>query len=64
MFEWENDWSPGWRFAGTHFHWTSRLENIGREYLKRLFGVPQDAEVPPVSNLPTTLINSCFDIFA
>ncbi|ETW87012.1 hypothetical protein HETIRDRAFT_307790 [Heterobasidion irregulare TC 32-1] len=46
-FEYEYDYSPGWRFAVKNFRWTDRLQGIADGYLKRMFGVPEEEPVPP-----------------
>ena len=51
-FEYEYDYSPGWRFAVKNFRWTDRLQGIADGYLKRMFGVPEEEPVPPVSSSP------------
>ncbi|KDQ07958.1 hypothetical protein BOTBODRAFT_88478, partial [Botryobasidium botryosum FD-172 SS1] len=45
--EWNEDYSPAWRFVGTHVHWSAWVEGLAKEYLRRIFGVKQDADVPP-----------------
>ncbi|KAI0315253.1 hypothetical protein OF83DRAFT_366370 [Amylostereum chailletii] len=46
-FEYEQEISPAWRFVVTHFRWTSRLQGIANEYLKRMMNVPESDSVPP-----------------
>ncbi|KZT51348.1 hypothetical protein CALCODRAFT_138136 [Calocera cornea HHB12733] len=46
-FEWWYDWSPQWRFVGTHMHWTPRVEGIAKEYLMNHFGTNDVDSVPP-----------------
>jgi len=48
-FEYEFDISPAWRFVATHFRWTPRLQSIADGYLRRIFKVPDNDPIPPVS---------------
>ncbi|THH12795.1 hypothetical protein EW146_g7360 [Bondarzewia mesenterica] len=64
-FEYEFDYSPGWRFAVKHFRWTDRLQGIADGYLKRMFGVPEQGEVPPYIGVHLRhgdFINYCGDV--
>ncbi|KZT02434.1 uncharacterized protein LAESUDRAFT_815288 [Laetiporus sulphureus 93-53] len=46
-YEYEYDYSPAWRFVGTHMHWTQDMQNLADAYVLYAFGLPEDAEVPP-----------------
>ena len=48
-FEFERDISPAWRFVAKHFRWTNQLQNIADGYLRRIFKVPDNEPIPPVS---------------
>lgn len=47
-FEWGEQYSPQWA-VGTHIHFAPRMYDIANGYLRRLFGVPEGGEIPPVS---------------
>ncbi|KDQ15100.1 hypothetical protein BOTBODRAFT_301821 [Botryobasidium botryosum FD-172 SS1] len=48
QYEWELDFSPAWRFVGRHLHWSDKVKDLAREYLRRIFGVEgPNAEIPP-----------------
>lgn len=49
-FEWGEQYSPQWA-VGTHVHFAPRMYDIANGYLRRLFGVPEGGEIPPVSSL-------------
>ncbi|TFY82083.1 hypothetical protein EWM64_g1930 [Hericium alpestre] len=46
-FEYEHEFSPAWRFVVKNFRWTQRLQGIANGYLKRIFEVPDEDDVPP-----------------
>ncbi|OSD05608.1 hypothetical protein PYCCODRAFT_1464961 [Trametes coccinea BRFM310] len=46
-FEFEKDYSPLWREVMVHAHWTPFLEDLARQYLRRLFRLPPNADIPP-----------------
>ncbi|TFY70546.1 hypothetical protein EVG20_g2459 [Dentipellis fragilis] len=46
-FEYDHDFSPAWRFVVKNFRWTQRLQGLADGYLKRIFEVPDEDEVPP-----------------
>ncbi|CAK5275590.1 unnamed protein product [Mycena citricolor] len=46
-FEFGFDYSPAWRFVGTHMHWTPRLEELADDYLRLALGVPSHETIPP-----------------
>ncbi|KAI5122360.1 hypothetical protein M0805_004118 [Coniferiporia weirii] len=46
-FEFQYDYSPAWRFVGTHAHWNPRIETIARDLVRQTFGVASDAPMPP-----------------
>lgn len=48
-YEWEAKDSLAWNVVGTNVHWNPRIENIGMGYLRRVFGVDEASQVPPVS---------------
>ncbi|KAJ7693209.1 hypothetical protein B0H17DRAFT_933192 [Mycena rosella] len=43
----ERDFSPAWRFVGTHLHWTPKIEALAAEYLRVAFGLAPASLVPP-----------------
>ncbi|KAI8990457.1 hypothetical protein BD414DRAFT_483706 [Trametes punicea] len=43
----EHDYAPTWRFVLRYLHWTERIESIAEYYVKRVFGLPAEEEVPP-----------------
>ena len=45
-FEFNYEWSPAWRFAGTHAHWTSRMVSLAEEALRSVFGINEQEEIP------------------
>ncbi|EMD41919.1 hypothetical protein CERSUDRAFT_110476 [Gelatoporia subvermispora B] len=45
--EFDHDFSPAWRYVARHFRWTSRIEGITSMYIRRAFGLSEDADVPP-----------------
>ena len=47
-FEWRRDYAPVWRAVGQHLHWTDRVEEIARSYLRKTFKLQDGAEIPPV----------------
>jgi hypothetical protein len=47
-FEWEKDYNPTWRFVGTHMRWNATLEERAKGYLRRLFSVQKNKDIPPV----------------
>lgn len=50
--EWWWEWSPAWRFVGTHTHWNAKLQRIAVEYIQKALGVEEDGvTIPPVSFL-------------
>ncbi|KDR85480.1 hypothetical protein GALMADRAFT_53717 [Galerina marginata CBS 339.88] len=46
-YEFDFDYSPAWMFVGQHMHWTSRLEKLTDEYLRRAFGTQENEPTPP-----------------
>ncbi|KZV74816.1 hypothetical protein PENSPDRAFT_625212 [Peniophora sp. CONT] len=38
--------SPAWRFVATHMHFTPELQNLADGYLRRMFGVTEDEDIP------------------
>ena len=52
MGDWKNfefyfDYSPVWRFVGTHAHWTPRLEQLALELVRETLGVAEGQPTPP-----------------
>ncbi|EED85211.1 predicted protein [Postia placenta Mad-698-R] len=45
-WEFDFDYSPAWRFVGKHLRWTRGLDAIAASYVRRAFGLPEDAETP------------------
>ena len=48
-FEYEHDISPAWRFVARHFRWANPLQTIADGYTRRIFNVPDNEPIPPVS---------------
>lgn len=49
-FEWEQQITPVWDLVGTRLHYTSTIEGISKDYIRRVFGLPEDEDpLPPVS---------------
>lgn len=47
-YEWEHISSPAWNVIGTHLRFSQGLEDITMEYLRKIFGVNTNAQIPPV----------------
>ncbi|KAJ6472032.1 hypothetical protein C8R45DRAFT_874874 [Mycena sanguinolenta] len=45
--EFQHDYSTAWRFVGKYLHWNPRIEGLANNYLRRTFGLPAGAEIPP-----------------
>ncbi|TFK21604.1 hypothetical protein FA15DRAFT_597574 [Coprinopsis marcescibilis] len=45
-FEYDNDFSPAWRFVGKHLHWTPRIADLGDQYVRRTLGVTDGEKTP------------------
>ncbi|KAG9118290.1 hypothetical protein FRC07_007265 [Ceratobasidium sp. 392] len=45
--EWFADYSPYWRFVGTHMHWAPKLFDLAEGYLRRHFNVVDGQPIPP-----------------
>lgn len=56
--EWESEYAPQWREVAKHMRWHPDLERIAGLYVNRVFDLPDDAEVPPVST--TSHVRSSF----
>ncbi|KZV69025.1 hypothetical protein PENSPDRAFT_609280 [Peniophora sp. CONT] len=39
--------SPVWRDVGRHIHWQPALQDLGNEYMRRMFNVPPGGAIPP-----------------
>lgn len=48
-FEFEYEYSPAWRFVGRYVRWTKQIEDLAWAYLRNLWDVREDEDVPPVS---------------
>lgn len=46
--EWEQRDSPAWNLVGTRVHFSPKVEDVAMEYLRRMFKVAEDEQVPPV----------------
>lgn len=46
-FEFNFEWSPAWRFAGSLSHWTPRMTSIAEEALRATFGLGEGEKIPP-----------------
>ncbi|GBE78647.1 hypothetical protein SCP_0115360 [Sparassis crispa] len=49
--EYDWDFSPAWRFVAKHFRWTSRMENLAHEYVRRAMSLPEAVPIPPYISL-------------
>jgi hypothetical protein len=54
--EYENDYSPAWRFVVQHMRWEPQLEALASTYLRATIGVPDDDPIPPV-RFPNSLFS-------
>lgn len=48
-FEWEEAYSPAWRFVATHVHWNPTLFTLAETYVRKVFGLNEDDSIPLVS---------------
>jgi hypothetical protein len=48
-FEYWTDISPAWRFVAKHFRWSNQLQTLADGYMRRIFNVPDNEPIPPVS---------------
>ncbi|THV07511.1 hypothetical protein K435DRAFT_833398 [Dendrothele bispora CBS 962.96] len=46
-FEWDTDYSPSWRYVARYMYWTSSLQNLADQYVRRTFGVAYSDPTPP-----------------
>ncbi|KAJ8523387.1 hypothetical protein ONZ45_g176 [Pleurotus djamor] len=46
-FEWEKDFSPAWRYVGTHMYWTTALADLAEKYVRATIGMDEDEPTPP-----------------
>ncbi|KZT30811.1 hypothetical protein NEOLEDRAFT_37108 [Neolentinus lepideus HHB14362 ss-1] len=46
-FEYEKEYSPGWRYALQHFRWTPKMETLAMYYLRRALKVSPSSDIPP-----------------
>lgn len=54
-FEYEQDFSPAWRFVGRHLHWEPSLQKLALDYVRQTIGTPDHEPLPPVSH--TAILN-------
>jgi hypothetical protein len=47
-FEWEQQWSPAWRFVGRHLRFAKPMQQIAETYLRKAFAVQPLEPLPPV----------------
>ncbi|KAG2022927.1 hypothetical protein CC2G_000641 [Coprinopsis cinerea AmutBmut pab1-1] len=45
-FEYDFDFSPAWRFVGQHLHWSSKVQDLIDQYVRRTIGVPEGEKTP------------------
>lgn len=45
-FEWEEAYSPAWRFVATHAHWNPTLLTLAETYVRKVFGLDEDDSIP------------------
>lgn len=50
-FEWEQEFSPAWRFVGTKVRWSKGMMGIATAYVRRAFALVEGEEIPPVRSL-------------
>lgn len=41
------DYSPAWRFVGQHMRWTTRLERLADQYIRRTLSLKEEDSIPP-----------------
>ncbi|KAG8899903.1 hypothetical protein FRC01_010332, partial [Tulasnella sp. 417] len=46
-WEWEKYPSPTWHAVGVHMHFTKEVDEIASKYLRMVFGLKEDEQVPP-----------------
>ncbi|KAG8923486.1 hypothetical protein FRC02_011115 [Tulasnella sp. 418] len=46
-YEWEKDYSPVWTLVGKHMRFTKKVEDIAMFYLRKVFGVQRNEDIPP-----------------
>jgi hypothetical protein len=51
-WEWEEDYNPVWRLIGRYAHWTDELSELANGYLRRIMGLHEDEDIPPVKSSP------------
>ncbi|KAG8926892.1 hypothetical protein FRC01_008259 [Tulasnella sp. 417] len=49
FWEWDKYPSPTWQAVGAHMHFTKEVDEIATKYLRMVFGLKEDEQVPPVS---------------
>lgn len=47
-YEWEKPYGPAWRFVGTHLHFHADMVKLAESYVRRAFGIAEDALIPKV----------------
>jgi len=45
-FEFDRDYSPGWRFSAVHMRWTDHLERLAEKFVRKTLGVPDNEPTP------------------
>ncbi|KAL1951501.1 hypothetical protein VTO73DRAFT_650 [Trametes versicolor] len=43
----EHDYAPTWRNVLRHLHWTERIETVAGLFVRQVFDLPPEAELPP-----------------
>lgn len=46
-FEFQYEYSPAWRFVGTHAHWAPRVEQLAIELIRETLGIQAGEPTPP-----------------
>ncbi|KAF8956056.1 hypothetical protein BDZ97DRAFT_1853458 [Flammula alnicola] len=46
-YEFDFDHSPAWLFVGQFMHWTTELESLANQYVRKAFGIEQNMDTPP-----------------
>ena len=49
-YEYDYDYAPQWRKVLRYFRWTKRIDMMAALYVKQIFGLQLEAELPPVSH--------------
>ncbi|KAG8925562.1 hypothetical protein FRC02_009589 [Tulasnella sp. 418] len=50
-YEWERDYSPAWNLVGQYARFSRRLEDISMSYIRKVFNVGRNEDIPPVRDI-------------